>query len=66
MKMHPRYHLVKEAECKFNAFMMDELRDLTLVERMQVINRYMATELKYALRYERHGECETRGDEVKE
>lgn len=57
-RIHPRERVTQQAKSKFTKFMMalDDEFDLTAVETLQMLNSYMSTELKYALRVERHGD----------
>lgn len=39
-------------------------RELTICERLIILNEMIATELKYALRSERHGDADKKADEA--
>lgn len=66
MKLHPRYWITKKAENEFNEFMfgLSKKHKLTDIETLQIFNSFTATMLKYALRYERHGDAGKEGDLV--
>jgi hypothetical protein len=68
MKLHPRYHITSKAKCDIDLALLDlrEKHDLTTVEFLQILNEHIATTLKYALRYERHGNSSEGGDEAAE
>jgi uncharacterized protein (DUF2249 family) len=64
MKLHSRYNMVRKKENEFRAKAIELLDGLTHTEVIQILNNYISTELKYQLRYERHGTYEKMGDEA--
>jgi hypothetical protein len=67
IKLHERTMKVQTAQNELEALISKFVKknDLTMVETLQVLTSYIQTELKYALREERHPEDpSTPGDEA--
>ena len=64
MRIHPRTFIVAEASVEFRrAFAaIEEKYDLTIGEMLLIFGDYMTSWAKYAIREERHGNCQTPGD----
>lgn len=59
MRMHPREEIVRKARIDFLETWTAWMRrhpDLTYLERSQMLAETLQTEMKYALRVERHGD----------
>lgn len=67
MKLHPRVMPCQKAAADFHWMAIkfcEEHRDLTYLEYLQILNEYTASQLKYAIRQERHPDApEKRGGE---
>lgn len=59
MKLHKREKITIEAENELRGIILNwgDTYKLTLVETLQILNSIVSTKLKYALREERHGNC---------
>lgn len=66
INLSQRYFVVEEARREITGAILDAVRkhDLTYVELLQILTEEIASNLKYMLRIERHGDTETGGDEA--
>lgn len=68
MKLHPRFHLCKEAENEMRGALLEisQRHELTDIEYLRAVNEAcsasIASCLKYMLRVERHGNPEDQAD----
>lgn len=65
MLLHERTLLVQRARSAAESALLAcaEYKELTITERMIVLNEIAAYELRYALRIERHGDASKKADE---
>lgn len=68
MKQHPRERVIRKAqsEIEWKLINLVNLHELTDGEVLQMLSSFMATQAKYMIRFERHGETETPGGIQKE
>ena len=72
MKLHERYVIVKQQKRELDSlvfdYLFDDSRDLTQGERIRIISEIfsdlIASEAKYMIRAERHGDENKKGDEA--
>lgn len=66
IKMHERVLKVQKAQATITCDLIQAQNEheLTDIEMLQCINQYVASKLKYMLRYERHGDMDKPADEA--
>lgn len=67
-RMHPRHIACEEAKRELGGPWMEIIKkhNLTPIEQVQILTQEIQSALKWAIRFERHGEYETPGDIEKE
>lgn len=66
MKLHPRYNLVARAKNRISTFTLEQMteHDITPTEMLGILLELAADQQKFLLRYERHGNYDTKANEA--
>lgn len=66
MRIHPREKITRELERRISDTMIEACNDLdpTYLELIQALNGAIQSQIKYAIRVERHGDVNTPGGEA--